>query len=378
MKMYVKENIAQILLHEEVTQYTAEEMTKFIYDLEQYEEITDIIVSINSGGGSVVAGYSIFSALRNSTKTITTRIEGIAASIAGVIFLSGDKKEMLDYSLFMMHNPSGGEDNILLKIKDSLKEILGKHFTGDLDTMMNDETWLSAYELYSADIIDKVISSDVEITLEPMNTVQQLYDICNKLIKTNDTEMELEEEKLAIIENSEMETEITAETEIENEVEVEVEVETEVEEDSEKTVEDDELVEDVVETETETETEVEEIINESSIIEEMRLEIAKIKEEKEELQAQLDLMNNKKLEEQKLELLSKSNIEEAKYDEWMNLDVDTIKKLTNTIKVNASAPIVEIDNNNKELKFSNLTNEEKVNLSKTNIELYKKLYFENK
>ena len=91
----------------------------FIDELKSVKE-KNLNVHINSLGGSVFDGLAIYNALKTHTKTVTTKVEGIAASIASVIAMAGDKIEMAENSLFMIHNPfamSGGENFKILRIK---------------------------------------------------------------------------------------------------------------------------------------------------------------------------------------------------------------------------------------------------------------------
>lgn len=66
----------------------------------------DVEVEINSPGGDVMAGLGIYNMLRNAAangKTITTRVTGIAASIASIIALAGDKRQMPSNAFAMIH-----------------------------------------------------------------------------------------------------------------------------------------------------------------------------------------------------------------------------------------------------------------------------------
>jgi len=66
-----------------------------------------LVVEINSPGGNVWDGLTIYNMLRGRQAPVTTRVVGIAASIASIIALAGDTVEMADASLFMIHDPSG-------------------------------------------------------------------------------------------------------------------------------------------------------------------------------------------------------------------------------------------------------------------------------
>lgn len=346
--VFLKDNTGFILLHSEITQFEADEALAFIYGIEHMDEVTDILVSINSGGGSVLAGMSIFSALRNSTKNVETRIEGIGASIAGVIFLAGEKKTMLDYSLFMMHNPSGGDQKVLAKIKEMLKKVLSKEFDmKKLDKMMNDETWLDAKEMKKLGIIDKIINTNKEVELELSNETADLYAVCNNVLKNKYTEMENEN-----VENNEIvETE-----EVVNEVEA-----------VEETVE---IVNETEEVTNEVEA-VEEDANDI-LINELKKQLEEAMIDNKKMKEELDVINEVKIKEEKLEVLNNSSITEGDYDKWMNLELDVIKNLTETLTVNIEAPKNVIEDV-KEVNIDNMTQEEKLRFAENNKELYVKL-----
>nr|DAI76516.1 MAG TPA: Putative ATP dependent Clp protease [Caudoviricetes sp.] len=64
-----------------------------------------IRVLINSEGGSVLYGMSTYSTIQNSTVETECVIEGMAASMASIIWAAGTKSLMRDYSILMIHNP---------------------------------------------------------------------------------------------------------------------------------------------------------------------------------------------------------------------------------------------------------------------------------
>ena len=66
----------------------------------------ELVVEINSVGGDVMAGLGIYNMLRawaKDGKTVTTRVTGVAASIASIIALAGDKREMPANTFAMVH-----------------------------------------------------------------------------------------------------------------------------------------------------------------------------------------------------------------------------------------------------------------------------------
>ncbi|WP_454752074.1 head maturation protease, ClpP-related [Cupriavidus necator] len=97
----------------------------FIADLRKVEAKT-INLSINSPGGSVFDGLAIYNALRASGKTINVRVIGIAASIASVIAMAGDKITMPENTFMMVHNPwtfAYGNADELRDLADTLEKI---------------------------------------------------------------------------------------------------------------------------------------------------------------------------------------------------------------------------------------------------------------
>ena len=118
-----------------------------------------LVVEINSPGGNVWDGLSIYNMLRGRQAPVTTRVVGIAASIASIIALAGDTVEMAEASLFMIHDPSGmvaGTSEDMRKMADALDqhaEVLagiyakatGKPVT-QIRAAMKTETWFTAQE----------------------------------------------------------------------------------------------------------------------------------------------------------------------------------------------------------------------------------------
>jgi len=93
------------------------------------EDVTDIHVFINSGGGSVVEGWAIYDALKTSGKTITTIGEGMVGSIATIIYMAGSTRKLHENSKFFIHNPywqpseaSPMEGDALINLGEDLKK----------------------------------------------------------------------------------------------------------------------------------------------------------------------------------------------------------------------------------------------------------------
>lgn len=131
-----------------------------------------IIVGINSPGGNVWDGLAIYHQLKLRAANVTTRIDGVAASIASVIALAGSKVVMPKNALMMIHRAWGmavGNAADMLKLADDLvkhDEVIagiysvknGKPAQENLKAM-EDETWFNGTEASAFGLVDEV--SDV-------------------------------------------------------------------------------------------------------------------------------------------------------------------------------------------------------------------------
>lgn len=90
-----------------------------------------IVVMINSEGGSVLYGMSTFSIIRSCPIEVDCVIEGLAASMASVIWAAGDNLYMHDYSLLMIHNPFNSSS----EIEDSSVKQTVEAFRSQLETI---------------------------------------------------------------------------------------------------------------------------------------------------------------------------------------------------------------------------------------------------
>jgi ATP-dependent protease ClpP protease subunit len=144
-----------------------------------------ISVRINSIGGSVLDGYSIVSAILSSKVPCNTYIDGLAASIAGVIALAGKKCYMMDYGTMMLHNPSGGNDKaVTALVKETLVTLISNRSSKtaeEINIMMDAETWLTASEALNSGFVDEIITSGKKIKMKK-DSLYEMANVYNKLI----------------------------------------------------------------------------------------------------------------------------------------------------------------------------------------------------
>lgn len=162
---------AEILLYDEISWWgiTAE---SFKRELDGLKGDT-IHVRINSPGGNVFDGVTIYNALREHPAKIITHIDGLAASMASVVALAGDEVRMASNGFFMVHDPMTiaiGTAAELRKDADTLEKIGGslqetyRARTGatnaEVRAWMEEETWFSAEEALEAGFIDSIIGEE--------------------------------------------------------------------------------------------------------------------------------------------------------------------------------------------------------------------------
>ena len=161
--------------------------SSFAYEMMYLSGICDTInVRINSVGGSVLDGYSIISSILSCSKPVNTYIDGLAASISGVIAMSGVKCYMMDYGTLMLHNPSGTNDQKVLDlVKETLVTILSNRCNKtpeQISAMMEKETWLNAEDAIKHGMVNEIVSSGKKVKIEKTDSLYNMAIIYNKLI----------------------------------------------------------------------------------------------------------------------------------------------------------------------------------------------------
>jgi len=130
-----------------------------------------IDVRINSVGGSVFDGNAIYNALARHPAHVDVYIDGIAASIASVIAMAGDKIYIASNAYIMIHNPYGrvewGDASDMRKMADTLDMIRGSLIgtyarrTGQpaeqIGAWMDEERWFNAEEAVEFGFADEIV-----------------------------------------------------------------------------------------------------------------------------------------------------------------------------------------------------------------------------
>lgn len=143
--------------------------------LESADPKKDILMYINSPGGSVYAGLGIYDTMQYVRPDVATVCTSLAASMGAVLLAGGaaGKRSALPHARVMIHQPSGGAQGTsvdieittreIVKLRHELYEILASH-TGQTPEQIaldsDRDKWLRAYEAKEYGLIDEVLTRD--------------------------------------------------------------------------------------------------------------------------------------------------------------------------------------------------------------------------
>ena len=132
----------------------------------------EICLYINSPGGSVTAGFSIYDTMNFIKSDVKTIVIGMAASMAAFLLASGTKGKRcsLKNSEIMIHQPLGGAQGQateiqiaaerIIKMKNKLNAILSTITSKDIETIKNDterDNYMEPEEALEYGLIDTII-----------------------------------------------------------------------------------------------------------------------------------------------------------------------------------------------------------------------------
>jgi len=161
-----------VMLSGEVNDAVASTIVAQLLFLEAEDPEKDIYLYINSPGGVVTSGMSIFDTMNYIKPDVSTICIGQAASMGAFLLSAGEKgkRYSLPNSRIMIHQPLGGaqgqatdiaiQAEEILRLKKSLNAMLAKHTGQDVETIEKDterDNFMSAQEAANYGLIDKVI-----------------------------------------------------------------------------------------------------------------------------------------------------------------------------------------------------------------------------
>lgn len=163
----VKDDAAEISIYDEIGLFgiTAKEFTNELKGLGKRR----VLLRIHSPGGEIFEGNAVYNALRRHPGGVDVAIDGLAASMASVIAMVGEKRSMAENAMFMIHNPwsvAFGDASEMRKsadLLDTLKQTIISAYAGrtgmerkKLSEMMDEESWLTAAEAHEMGFITDI------------------------------------------------------------------------------------------------------------------------------------------------------------------------------------------------------------------------------
>ena len=162
-----------IMLSGEVNDQVASTIVAQLLFLEAQDPDKDIYFYINSPGGVITSGLSMFDTMNYIKPDIVTICIGQAASMGAFLLSSGTKgkRYSLPNSRIMIHQPSGGaqgqstdiqiQAQEIQRLKDTLNEIMAKNCgkkAKELEVDTERDNFMSAQEAVDYGLIDKILT----------------------------------------------------------------------------------------------------------------------------------------------------------------------------------------------------------------------------
>ena len=142
--------------------------------LQKEDQQLPITLYINSPGGEVQSGLALYDVMQAVSCPIHTVCLGMAASMAALLFIAGDQREMLPHSRDMIHDPliGGGiggsalsvkaRADDLMRIRDITAQVISQHTGMNLEEVFEltaKDTYFEAEEAIANGMADRIITS---------------------------------------------------------------------------------------------------------------------------------------------------------------------------------------------------------------------------
>ena len=163
-----------IVLSEDVNSASASVIVAQLLYLEGQDPEKDIYFYINSPGGEVQSGLALYDVMQAVSCPIHTVCLGMAASMAALLFIAGDQREMLPHSRVMIHDPliGGGiggsalsvkaRADDLMRIRDITAQVISQHTGMNLEEVFEltaKDTYFEAEEAIANGMADRIITN---------------------------------------------------------------------------------------------------------------------------------------------------------------------------------------------------------------------------
>ncbi|GHT53914.1 ATP-dependent Clp protease proteolytic subunit [Bacteroidia bacterium] len=166
-----------IFLGTQIDEYTANVIQAQLLYLESAEAGKDIMLYINSPGGSVYACYGMYDTMQYISSKVSTICTGMAASAAAVLLVAGEKglRYVLPHSRVLIHQPLGGtqgqasdieiQAREIIKIKKEIYTIIAEHSGQPYEKVEHDgdrDFWMNAQEALEYGMVDEILRSKIK------------------------------------------------------------------------------------------------------------------------------------------------------------------------------------------------------------------------
>lgn len=142
--------------------------------LQKVDAAAPITLFINSPGGEVSSGLALYDVMQAASCPIRTVCLGLAASMAALLFIAGDTRDMLPHGRVMVHDPLISEGvggsalsvkaraDDLMHIRDITAQVIAQHSGMDLEQVFEitaRDTYFEAEDAVAAHLADRVINT---------------------------------------------------------------------------------------------------------------------------------------------------------------------------------------------------------------------------
>ena len=175
-------NDRKVFLWGQVDDISARHVVERLLYLELQQPGKEIQLIINSPGGYVTSGFSIYDTMKSISSPVSTICSGFAASMASILLSAGEKgrRFVLKHGRVMIHQPSGGSGGNasdieiqaaeLIKTKELSARLLAENCNQPVEKILKDfnrDYFMNAEESVEYGVADSVLEEFVSIPRKP-------------------------------------------------------------------------------------------------------------------------------------------------------------------------------------------------------------------
>lgn len=156
----------EIFLTDDVNADSCSELITQLMYLDRSDPEREITLYINSPGGCVADGLAVYDVMRMLDAPLRTVCMGTCASMGAILFLAGEKREMMEHGRIMVHDPAfGGNHNIGGKKPHQIQSELDdlNRCRESLAKIISERTGKTMEEVYEVTANDTYFSADEAI-----------------------------------------------------------------------------------------------------------------------------------------------------------------------------------------------------------------------